>query len=79
MDLLKKYFPYSFGAADIVSLVIKILVYIIAGVLIGLVCKVISLVPFIGPIIAWVVGTVLEIYVLAGIVIAVLDYLKVLK
>ena len=31
MDMLKKYFPYSFGAKEITDLVVKIIVYVIVG------------------------------------------------
>ena len=31
MDMLKKFFPYSFGAKDITNLIVKIIVYIVVG------------------------------------------------
>lgn len=79
MDLLKKFFPYSFGAKDVTGLVIKIVVYLVVGLIVSLVCKLVSLIPFVGPIVAWLVGSVVDLYVLVGIVLTVLDYLKVLK
>ena len=36
MDMLKKFFPYSFGAKDITNLIVKIIVYIVVGAVIGL-------------------------------------------
>lgn len=72
MDIIKKLFPYSFGAADIKALVIKIVVYLVASAVLGFV---IGLIPFIGGIIAWVIG----IYCTVGWILVVLDYLKVLK
>lgn len=72
MDTIKKLFPYSFGAADIKALIIKILVYWVASAVLGFV---IGLIPFIGGIVSWVVGT----YCTVGWIIAILDYLKVLK
>ena len=79
MDMLKKLFPYSFGAKDVSGLVIKIVVYLVVGLIVSLVCKLVSLIPFVGPIFAWLVGSVVDLYVLVGIVLTVLDYLKVLK
>lgn len=72
MDMLKKFFPYSFGAKDIAGLVIKIVVYIVASAVLGFV---IGLIPFVGGLI----GSLIGLYSTVGIVLAILDYLKVLK
>lgn len=72
MDMLKKFFPYSFGAKDVAALVIKIIVYVVASALLGFV---LGIIPFIGGIL----GTLVGLYCTAGWVIALLDYLKVLK
>lgn len=72
MDIIKKLFPYSFGAADIKALVIKIVVYLVVSAVLG---WVIGLIPFIGGIISWIIG----IYCTVGWILAILDYLKVLK
>ena len=79
MDMLKKYFPYSFGAKELKDLIIKIIVYVVAGVVIGTVASVIGLIPLIGGILVWIIGTVANIYTTAGWIVAILDYLKVLK
>ena len=79
MDMIKKIFPYSFGVKDVTNLAIKIAVYLVVGVIVGLLCGIIGLIPILGPIIGWLVGGVVGLYNLAGIVIAVLSYLKVLK
>ena len=79
MDMIKTIFPYSFGAKDLKALAIKIVVYLVVGAIVGLLCGVIGLIPLLGAIIAWAVGGIVSIYCLAGIVIAVLDYMKVLK
>lgn len=72
MDFLKKYFPYSFGAADVKALIIKIVVYVLVGYLLGFVA---GLIPFVGGIL----GTLVSLYTTAGWILAILDYLKVLK
>lgn len=79
MDMLKKYFPYSFGAKDLKDLIIKIIVYVVVGVVIGTVASIIGLIPLIGGILGWIIGTVANLYTTAGWVIAILDYLKILK
>lgn len=72
MDSIKKLFPYSFGAADIKAMVIKIVVYLLASAVLGLV---IGLIPLVGGIVSWLVG----IYCTVGWILVVLDYLKVIK
>ena len=72
MDMLKKFFPYSFGAAEVKDLVIKIIVYLVAGAVIG---WVVGLIPLVGGLIGSLVG----LYGTVGIVLVVLDYLKGLK
>lgn len=78
MDTLKNFFPFSFGAKDVAALVIKMLIYLVAGVVIGFVLSIVNKIPVIG-LITGLVGALVEIYILAGIVIAILDYLKILK
>ena len=72
MDMLKKLFPYSFGAKDIKTLVIKIVVYLVVSAVLG---WVLGLIPLVGGIAAWVVG----LYSTVGWILVILDYLKVLK
>lgn len=86
MDILKKVFPYSFGAAEVKDLVVKIIVYIVAAFLAGVVLALAGLItgwiPVLGAVIGLllsIVGGAVELYVLIGIVLLVLDYLKVLK
>lgn len=78
MDLLKKFFPYSFRANDVSSLIITILVYIVADVICGFAIGLLSGIPLIGILIG-LVGSLLGIYFFAGIIIAVLNFLKLLK
>ena len=79
MDTLKKLFPLSFGAKkDIKALIINILIHVVADVVAGLVIGLLSSLPLIG----WafgLVGGLVGIYFTVGIVLSILDYLKVLK
>lgn len=79
MDMVKKYFPKSFGLEDVKALVISILIYIVVDVLCGVVCAVLGIIPLLGGIAAWVLGTVVGIYTTVGIVLSVLSFLKVIK
>ncbi len=78
MDTLKKFFPFSFGSKDVAALVIKIIIYVVAGAVIGFLLGVIGKLPLVG-IITGLIGTLVGIYTTAGIVIAILDYCKVFK
>ena len=79
MDTLKKLFPYSFkNKKDIAALVINVLVYLVVGAIAGALIALLSGIPIVGWIIG-IVGTIVDIYVFAGVVISILDYFKVLK
>lgn len=78
MDTLKKLFPLSFNAKDVASLIIKIIIYLALSIIIGFVIAIFALVPFVN-LLTGLVGALAELYILAGIVITVLDYLKVLN
>ena len=78
MDMLKKFFPYSFGADSVKALVIKIIILLVVGAVVGFVIGLLAGIPIIGKLIA-LVGTLVDLYVLAAIAVLVLDYTKVLK
>lgn len=86
MDILKKLFPLSFRfAAAIGNLIVGILIYLVVAAIGGAILSVIGILAVI-PILGWLLGIVLglvgslmDIYCLAGIVIAVLVFIKVLK
>ena len=79
METLKKYFPFSFKEkSEIGGLIVNILLYlagaIVAGFVIGLFAGI--------PVVNWIfglLGALAELYVAAGILLSVLDYLKKLK
>lgn len=87
MELLKKIFPFSFKKSDdvaslVLSILLHIVVAILAGAVIGLANLIVGWIPVAGAIIGWalgVVGSLVELYVIAGIVIKILVYAKVIK
>lgn len=79
MELLKKYFPFSFGEKkDIAALIINCLIYLVVGIVIGFLIGILAGIPIIGIVIK-LVGTLLDLYILVGIILSCLDYFKVLK
>lgn len=72
MDTLKKLFPLSFREKKgIGGLVVNILIHLLADLVAGLI---IGLLPILG-----ILGGLIGLYFTVGIVLSVLDYLKVLK
>lgn len=78
MDL-KKLFPLSFKyIGSIGNLIIGILLYLVVGAVGGVLIGVVGALPIIG-ILAWILGALLDVYVVVGIVVQVLAYLKMIK
>lgn len=81
MDMVKKFFPFSFGkvgAKDVNALVVSIIIYLVAGAVLGLVLGLLSHVWLIGFVFG-IAGGIVELYCVAGIVLSVLLYLDALK
>ena len=78
MDKVKKLFPYSAKGTDVKSLVISIIIYIVVGLVAGIVLGLLSAIPLLG-IIFSIIGWIIDLYCLAGIVLAVLYFLGVIK
>ena len=79
MDIIKAYFPFSFETKDITNMILKIAVYLIIGIVVGLVCTVIGFIPVVGGIVGWLIGGIVGLYLLGGIALTVLDYCKIIK
>lgn len=78
MDMLKKFFPFSFKAKEVKDLIINIVIYLVVSIVGGWVLGLLGGIPLIGAV-AGLVSSLLGLYCLVGIVLAVLDYLKILK
>jgi hypothetical protein len=85
MDMLKKFFPFSFNVKekDITNLVVSIIIYVVAGVVVGLILGLIgSILGNLFFLLGWIVGipnTLFGLYCLLGIVISVLNFFNILK
>lgn len=79
MELLKKYFPFSFTEKNTLSsLVVILMYYLVAMMVAGLIFWIMSLIPIVD-IIGWIIGPIAELYLVGGAVLAALDYFKILK
>ncbi len=79
MEMLRKFFPYSFAKKDgFTGLVINLIVYIVAGAIASVVIWLGTLIPIVG-ILMSILGSLLGLYILIGMILSVLDYLQVLK
>ena len=86
MDSLKKLFPlswsYTKGVGNlIVGILLYVLVGIVAGALIWLAGFVTGWIPVLGMLVGWVlrvIGILVDVYVIAGIVLQILVFCKVI-
>ena len=80
MDMLKKFFPFSYKVRvkNVTDLVVSLLIYIVVGAVAGVVLGFLGGIPVVG-LVFQLIGTVLSLYTTVGIVLAVLVFLDVLK
>ena len=79
MEMVKKYFGHAFQGTDTLKgLLIKILIYVVVNIVFGVVIGIFAKLPLIGWIIS-ILGGLVELYFFVSIVLAILNYLKVLK
>ena len=78
MDLLKKFWPHAFKANDVAGLVITIIIYLLIDIVLGWLIGIFAGIPIVG-VIFTLIGSLLGLYCLVGIVLAILDFFKVLK
>lgn len=79
---LKKLFPISYEKSLLSGIIKYLVVAIVAGLLIWLSTALTGWIPVIGTIIGWVLGivsTIVEIYVIAGIIVSILRKLDIIK
>ncbi len=81
MAALKKFFPlsYTFGQADLKSLIIGIVIYVLAGMILGALVGITAIIPVVGVILISILCPLIGLYCLAGIIIELLLYFGVLK
>lgn len=78
MEKIKQLFPLSFRGAELKDMIVSILLYIAVAAVAGILLFVIAFIPIVN-IVGGIVGAIVDIYIIAGIVLAVLNFLNVLK
>lgn len=77
--MLKQLFPTALRATNSSNLIKAIIFYLVIGIIGGIVCKIIGIIPIIGWLVAALLGLVIGLYVLIGLVLSVLTYIAVTK
>lgn len=77
---LEKFVKLNFKSnAELFTMLVKIAAYLVFGVVAGIVLGIVgAILPILG-LVWWVVGTIVEVYNIAGIVLTILDFLKVFE
>ena len=79
MDMLKKFFPFSFRPKkDVTALIIHVVIMVVADAIAAVVIGSLSGIPFVGWLIS-LLGSLVGLYVTASIVFTFLHYFKILK
>ncbi len=78
MDILKKYLPHAFKATESNALVIALLIYIVLAIVGGAIIGLLASIPVIG-ILFSIIGALIDLYSLAGVVLSILVFVKVIK
>lgn len=78
MENFKKFFPLSTSCVDNETFIRNIIIYVVAMVICGLLFSLLSRIPLIGFLFG-LVGWIAVLYMLVGIVLAVLLYFNILK
>lgn len=78
MDQIKRFFPFSFKATDLKSFLIALAVYIVLDIVCGVVIGILAALPIIG-ILFSLLGSIIGLYGLVGIVLAILVFVKVIQ
>ena len=76
--MLKKWFPHAYRVKGLISLLVTILIYLVIGAVIGWVISLLAKVPVVG-LLCGILGTVLDVYCAAGIILSLLVFFKIVK
>ena len=79
MAMLKQFFPYSFkGTDNLVGLIIRCIILLVVGAVLTFLIGILRAVPVVGLLVGLVCGLI-DLYILISIILAILNFLKVLK
>ena len=77
--MLKQLFPAALRATNSSNLIKAIIFYLVIGVVGGVICKIVGIIPIIGWLVAGILGLVVGLFVLAGIVLSILTFISINK
>ncbi len=78
METVKKIFPQAFTATEVKPFVVALVIYLLIDIVCGFVIGLLAKIPLLG-IIFGLLGSVVGLYALAGVVLSILVFLKVIK
>jgi uncharacterized membrane protein YkvI len=78
METVKKLFPLSTSCSDNESFIRNLIIYVVAIVICSLIFSLLGKIPLLG-IVFSILGWVVDLYLVVGIVLAVLLYFNILK
>ena len=78
LNSIKPYFPQAFKAKDLKSFAIALVIYAVVAVVLGFILGLLGGIPVIG-FIANIVGWLVKLYCTAGVILAILVFLQVVK
>lgn len=79
---LKKLFPLAYKKSLLISVIVYLIVGAVAGLLIGFAGILTGWIPVVGAIVGWalrIISIIVDVYVVCGIIVAILLALKVIK
>lgn len=74
--MLKKYFPAALMSTNSNAFIKAVVFYLVIGIVFGVICRVVGIIPIIGWLVAGIIGLVVGLYVLCGLVFSILIYVN---
>ena len=74
--MLKQYFPAALRSTDSNSFIKAIIFYLVIGIVGGVICKVVGIIPIIGWLVAAIIGIIVGLYSLIGLILSSLVYVN---
>ena len=78
MNILKKYFPFSFGPVDTKAFIITLVIYAVIGLVVSFLIGILSRLWLIGWIFG-IIGSLVDLYVVAGVILTILSFTGLFK
>ncbi len=76
MNFIRRLFPLSFGVANRTDLIVRIVLFLVVGIVINAVCSVLGIFGFLVRISLWVLCVLTDLYILASIALVLINYFR---